>query len=516
MANAPAEEDFDGMERENSMIRPTDENCDFQTVKEGRAEVIFNSGQSVFYNPVQEFNRDLSVAVLTLFSEEDSCPKKRKHRLKNEDQKGISVFEALAATGLRSIRYALEVPQIREIVANDWSSQAVESIDNNVKHNKVDNIVSTSQSDASMAMYMSKHQQKSFDVVDLDPYGCPSRFLDATVQVLNDGGLAMVTATDMAVLAGNSPETCYCKYGSVSLRSPACHEMALRILLQCIQAHANRYGRYIVPLMSVSADFYIRVFVRIFSSPAACKQSTSNLSHVFQCTFCKFLTLHPLGSMAKRDNKPPTYSIPRLPSMSSCPHCGHSYQVGGPVWSGPLHDVPFVEKLLSHVEKNFDKFGTAKRMIGMLSLIKDELTTPFYYTVDAVCSLVHCEAIPLIKFRSALANAGFKVSETHVAKNSVKTNAPVQVIWDMIRTWVLQGHPVSQKRLDDCPTVRRILETPCTTKINFEFNPEAVSEANSEKLVRFQVNPAPNWGPGMRNKNNAVRPVKCGQNEASQ
>ncbi|CAB0017982.1 unnamed protein product, partial [Nesidiocoris tenuis] len=268
MANAPAEEDFDGMERENSMIRPTDENCDFQTVKEGRAEVIFNSGQSVFYNPVQEFNRDLS-----------------------------------------------------------------------------------------MAMYMSKHQQKSFDVVDLDPYGCPSRFLDATVQV------------------------------------------------------------------------------------------------------------------------------------------------GGPVWSGPLHDVPFVEKLLSHVEKNFDKFGTAKRMIGMLSLIKDELTTPFYYTVDAVCSLVHCEAIPLIKFRSALANAGFKVSETHVAKNSVKTNAPVQVIWDMIRTWVLQGHPVSQKRLDDCPTVRRILETPCTTKINFEFNPEAVSEANSEKLVRFQVNPAPNWGPGMRNKN---------------
>ena len=49
---------------------------------------------------------------------------------------------------------------------------------------------------------------------------------------------------------------------------------ALRIVLQCVESHANRYGRYVVPLLSVSADFYVRVFVRIFSGPAVCKRTT--------------------------------------------------------------------------------------------------------------------------------------------------------------------------------------------------------------------------------------------------
>lgn len=76
-----------------------------------------------------------------------------------------------------------------------------------------------------MLMYGHRDRDKQFDVIDLDPYGCPSRFLDAAVQSIQDGGLLLVTATDMAVLAGNSPETCYSKYGAVSLRIKSCHEM---------------------------------------------------------------------------------------------------------------------------------------------------------------------------------------------------------------------------------------------------------------------------------------------------
>ena len=46
------------------------------------------------------------------------------------------------------------------------------------------------------------------------------------------------------------------------------HEQSVRIVLQAIDAAANRYKRYIVPLVSVSIDFYVRVFVRVFESPA--------------------------------------------------------------------------------------------------------------------------------------------------------------------------------------------------------------------------------------------------------
>lgn len=39
-------------------------------ITEGKAEICFPDSNSVFYNPVQEFNRDLSTAVIKLFSKE--------------------------------------------------------------------------------------------------------------------------------------------------------------------------------------------------------------------------------------------------------------------------------------------------------------------------------------------------------------------------------------------------------------------------------------------------------------
>lgn len=80
-----------------------------------------------------------------------------------------------------------------------------------------------------------------FDVF-LDPYGNPTIFLDGAVQSIAEGGLLLVTATDMAILAGNNPESCYAKYGSIPLKTKACHEQALRILLRCIESRATVHG----------------------------------------------------------------------------------------------------------------------------------------------------------------------------------------------------------------------------------------------------------------------------------
>lgn len=124
-------------------------------------------------------------------------------------------------------------------------------------------------------MYISASERKRFTAIDLDPYGGPNQFLDAAIQSVEEGGLLLVTATDMAVLAGNTPEACIAKYGSVPLRTKACHEMALRILLRCLEGHANRYGRYIKPLLSLSVDFYARVFVRVYTGQFQCKESST-------------------------------------------------------------------------------------------------------------------------------------------------------------------------------------------------------------------------------------------------
>lgn len=60
----------------------------------------------------------------------------------------VRILEALSATGLRSIRYAKEVPGVDEIVANDLMAQAVEMIERNVKLNDVEDIVTPNKADA--------------------------------------------------------------------------------------------------------------------------------------------------------------------------------------------------------------------------------------------------------------------------------------------------------------------------------------------------------------------------------
>merc|ERR1712002_388821 len=138
-------------------------------VKEGQAEVLFPSLNDVFYNPVQEFNRDLSTAVIQAHAAQqldvvdleagDVC------------EQGITVLEALAASGLRSIRFAKEIKGLKSVVVNDWSKQATESIRRNVDHNKVEKIVTPHNGDASLLMYQHRQPKSRFNVIDLDPYG---------------------------------------------------------------------------------------------------------------------------------------------------------------------------------------------------------------------------------------------------------------------------------------------------------------------------------------------------------
>jgi tRNA (guanine26-N2/guanine27-N2)-dimethyltransferase len=41
------------------------------------------------------------------------------------------------------------------------------------------------------------------------------------------------------------------------------------------------------------------------------------------------------------------------------------------MWSGPLHDALFTSKVLEHLEANQDKYGTATRMKGMLTVAQE-------------------------------------------------------------------------------------------------------------------------------------------------
>ena len=112
---------------------------------------------------MQEFNRDMSIAVINQFAED------RANDEKYTFENGLTILEGLSATGLRSIRYAKEIPRSSLILANDFSKRAVETITNNIEKNEVGNIVKPSHGDASAVMSKYKGFDERFVVVDLDP-----------------------------------------------------------------------------------------------------------------------------------------------------------------------------------------------------------------------------------------------------------------------------------------------------------------------------------------------------------
>ena len=52
------------------------------------------------------------------------------------------------------------------------------------------------------------------------------------------------------------------------------------------------------------------------------------------------------------------------PVGKTCDQCGGKFQVGGPIWREPIHDVAFVERLLKGVKKQPNLFKTSERIIG--------------------------------------------------------------------------------------------------------------------------------------------------------
>lgn len=132
-------------------------------IREGNGVMIFPEQNKVFYNNVQVLNRDLSISVISDFARVRAIEKLQKQEKKaaaaagnteftpkeyaeeeidayleeNAETSGIKIFEALSASGLRSIRYFQQIPGVKSILVNDMDPAAVESIKRNIEFNEL-------------------------------------------------------------------------------------------------------------------------------------------------------------------------------------------------------------------------------------------------------------------------------------------------------------------------------------------------------------------------------------------
>eukprot|EP00359_Climacostomum_virens_P005239 CAMPEP_0204903304 /NCGR_PEP_ID=MMETSP1397-20131031/4171_1 /ASSEMBLY_ACC=CAM_ASM_000891 /TAXON_ID=49980 /ORGANISM="Climacostomum Climacostomum virens, Strain Stock W-24" /LENGTH=449 /DNA_ID=CAMNT_0052071913 /DNA_START=3693 /DNA_END=5039 /DNA_ORIENTATION=- len=435
--------------------------------------------KEVFLNPPQVFNRDMTMLVADTYA----------RRLIAEAKKpieGISVLEPLAGTGIRSIRYfkELTVPVVR-LMTNDLSLDAVNHIKDNFELNGVTGEVT--QRDACDLLY--SHRNDQWNVIDLDPYGTVAPFLDSAIQAIKSGGLLCLTSTDMATLCGAHTETCFYKYGAVPTHDAHCHEFALRMILHSLNTAATRYQRVVVPLLSLSVDFYVRLFVKVIHSAKRSQDAILNPALVLQCEECPAFYLQHMG----KKNPKGKNTINKWTAPTVCEECGSGLMLGGPIYSGPIHNKEFVDELLQSLEEHkLTQLATESRLKGVLTQVKEELEVPLVYSLPGICKFLKAPIPPQKAFKSAMRSLGFEVSQSHTSAKHYKTNAPTRVVLDVIKEWKVRQGSNPLKNIKEETAAWRILSRDAEhSTIDFE---QAMTETDAglHKVTRFPVLPA-NW-----------------------
>ena len=320
----------------------------------------------VFYNPDMAYDRELSLSVFRASGKKEVC-------------------DAFSGSGIRAILYALEGGIV---TANDVNLHAVALIHKNAQLNKV--TLTIKNEDANILLRSSK-----FEVIDVDPFGSPAKYLDSVMQGLKNDSLLFVTATDTEALCGYAKKACLRKYGINTVRTPFAKELGVRILITTIMREGAKYGFGFSVLLSYWRRHYLRVFLRAVWSKKAALLSMNMVNPVFYCTCGYFST--------------------RI--QERCPLCDRDTDFISPVYLGRIKENAFCEKIESPLTEK----------------LSHELDTPFYYDTHFLAGFHGFQPPKIDELVEELRKDTFLASRTIFCPTGVKTTAPLNHILEKIR-----------------------------------------------------------------------------------
>ncbi|MEM2005644.1 MAG: tRNA (guanine(10)-N(2))-dimethyltransferase [Zestosphaera sp.] len=390
---------------------------DFVIIDEGRAKVkipnplkylrpdrVFEPAWApVFYNPAQVLNRDISVMVLKTLLRTRSF------------EKPVRVADPFSGTGVRTVRYGVEVPEVDEIYANDIDPNAFKLTLENIRMNGLEGRARAMKGDANAILYLLRSLGISFVLVDVDPYGSPAPYVDAGIWSTRSEGVLAITATDVAPLSGAKHVAGSRRYDARILPSDVGADVGLRVLLAFVARRAAVRDRAALPLFSLHSGHYYRVFVKVLRGASkAAEVLSANVGYLLMCERCGFREFVP------------------EPAEGECVYCGGRLKALGPLWRGGLVDVQFLNELRRGLNE-FSYLQTVDRLSNLLEVIGGELTHLPMYNLVALARLYKVNTPPVQRVIDCLTGGGFNASRTHLSPQCIRTDAPHDMLVECLR-----------------------------------------------------------------------------------
>jgi len=338
----------------------------------------------IFFNRRMELNRDATILLVSILKPSD-------------------YLDAMGASGVRGLRVANEcnIP----VTINDRDSQGIDLIRHNASQANLS--VEIVQRDASALL-----SERSFDAVDLDPFGTPAMFVDAAVR--GSRRFLFITATDTAPLCGAHLKAGKRRYFAQPVNTEYHGEVGLRILLGFVVRETVKYDRGIEPLFCFAREHFVRLHLRLIRGANAADDTMKRIGYILQCKKCQYRT----------------EQQGMFPEMVSCPHCHEKLTPIGPLWLGSIRHEETLVQMQEHLDTI--ELGTRKDLVKLIDLCLKELPTSSHYDYHRLTKIVGCSPPGINAVIARIIASGYPATRTHFSGYGIKTEAPLHVIFDAI------------------------------------------------------------------------------------
>jgi len=333
-----------------------------KVIQESQAKVSVPVGEKitrkleVFYNPEMKSNRDIAIILLNSLQ-----------------KKNMKIADPLAGSGIRAIRFLKELKKgiIENLYVNDGKPDFPRKFEKNLKLNKIKKAITVDATDANI--FLTKN--KSFDYIDIDPFGTPNPFLDASIKALKHNGILAITATDTSALCGSYPKACRRKYWADPLHNYEMHETGLRILIRKTQLVGAQYEKALIPIFSYAEKHYMRVYFK-------CEKGRAKVDNIL-----------------KQHN---------------------TYKDKGPMWLGKLWEEKLAKKMLKNTNKE------NKEVYNLLNTIQKESKIPTigFFDTHKMAKQYKLKQVPRKQDLLDWINKKYEASSTHFLGSAIRSTIP--------------------------------------------------------------------------------------------
>jgi tRNA (guanine26-N2/guanine27-N2)-dimethyltransferase len=385
---------------------------EISTIKEGKTMLLVPTlsltdnvppKNPAFFNPSAKWNRDISMLV---------------YRVQASTKYNKTFADAICGVGARGLRTSVEVPKIDKVYFNDLNPVAIGLAKESARLNQVENKCFFSSNDACKFLNFEERDFRKFDIIDLDPFGSPSPYVDCVLRSVSNHGLMSITATDTAVLCGVYPKVCYRKYHGFPIRSEYSNEIGIRILVSFVALTASRFDLSVTPYFCHSNLHYMRVYLRVEFGNSLANSVIQKIGFLKHCQNCKHRQVENLREQ-----------------NLNCEVCYKKCNLAGPLWIDSLHDSKFVGAMLTqldNVEDNSMGLNELNRLKKMIQICANELAIPSYFETDTIASMAKKSSISLDKVISVLSGNGYEASKTIMNDKGFKTNATSKEVMNVL------------------------------------------------------------------------------------